>query len=207
MFAQSSQFVTPESLALADLFVVARYAGPDSLGFAPDRYVEERPGGAPWMTDEQQDALVDNVNNRGMGLISVHCSIWNPERAKWLELIGAEKPYMHTKVQPTLLHQLNQNHPITAGIEEFNFGDDEIFSADLIPGKSEVLFNLKGEEQPIDKPGGWCRETGKGRVVALLPGHIPSPYMKAGYKEIMWRSAHWAMKKDIPAADHIADSY
>ena len=206
MFAQSSQFVTPESLALADLFVVARYAGGDSLGWAPDRVIEERPNGAPWMTDEQQDAIVANVN-RGMGLLSIHCSIWNPERLKYLELLGVTKSIMHTKVQPAHIHDLNQDHPITVGIEPFDTGDDEIFNAVLKPGLSTPLFKTKGEEEPIDGNGGWCREVGSGRVVALLPGHIPSPYMQGPYKVIMWRAAHWAMKKDIPAADHIEDGY
>ncbi|HDY88089.1 MAG TPA: hypothetical protein ENH82_08260 [bacterium] len=206
MFSQSSQFVTPETLKLADLFIVCRYAGPDSLGWAPDRMIEDRPPGAPFMTDEQENAMIENVN-RGMGLLSIHCSIWNPEREKFLGLIGAEKSIMHTKVQPAHIHELNPKHPITRGIEPFDTGDDEIFNADLKPGQSELLFKTSGEEQKINANGGWCREEGKGRVVALLPGHIPSPYMKGSYKKIMWRSAHWAMKKDIPTEDHCKDGY
>ncbi len=206
MFAQSSGFVTPDVLKLADLFVVCRYAGPDSLGWAPDRMIEDRPSGAPFMTDEQENAIIENVN-RGMGLLSIHCSIWNPKREKFLGLLGTEKSIMHTKVQPAHIHNLNQNHPITKGLEPFDTGDDEIFNAELKPGMSELLFNTSGEEQKIDANGGWCREEGKGRVVALLPGHIPGPYMKGSYRKIMWRSAHWAMKKDIPPDDHCEDGY
>jgi type 1 glutamine amidotransferase len=204
LFAQSSQFVTPASLSEADLFVVCRYAGPDSLGWAPDRVIEDRPESSPFMTDAQQDAIVENVK-KGMGLISVHCSIWNPERTKYMDLLGVEKPIMHTKVQPAHIHELNQNHPITKGIGEFDTGDDEIFNADLKPGQSTLLFKTSGEEQKINANGGWCREEGKGRVVALLPGHIPTPYMKKAYREIMWRSAYWAMKKDIPPFTHIKE--
>jgi len=40
MFAQSSRFVTPEVLADTDLFIFARYAGGDSLGWSPDGIVE-----------------------------------------------------------------------------------------------------------------------------------------------------------------------
>lgn len=206
LYAQSAQFVTPQALANADLFVVCRYAGSDSLGYVPDRMVEDRPGGAPFMTDELQDAIIENVN-RGMGLISVHCSIWNPKREKFMDLLGVVKPIMHTKVQPAHIHNLNQNHPITSGLEPFDTGDDEIFNAELKPGQSTILFNTSGEEEKIDANGGWCREVGRGRVVALLPGHIPGPYMKGTYRKIMWRSAHWAMKKDIPPDDHCTDGY
>jgi len=199
-FAQTARAVTPEVLAQTDLFMVSRYAGPDTQGFSTDEMVEHRPEPTPFMTDELEDALVANVN-RGMGLMSLHCSVWNGEKKKFMELIGVEKPYMHTKVQPTLLHDLNPDHPITKDVSESMFGDDEIFSADLIPGKSEVLFRLRGEEQPQDKAGGWAREEGAGRVVTLLPGHQADPYHDSSYKEILWRSIHWAMKKDIPPSD------
>lgn len=199
-FAQTARVVTPEVLADTDLFMVCRYAGPDTQGFSTDEMVEHRPDSTPFMTDELEEAIIANVN-RGMGLMSLHCSVWNGQKKRYMELVGVEKPYMHTKVQPALLHDLNPDHPITKGVKESMFGDDEIFSADLIPGKSTVLFKLKGEEQPQDKAGGWCREEGRGRVVSLLPGHQASPYHDSSYKEILWRSIHWAMRKDIPPSD------
>ncbi len=207
MFAQSSQFVTPEALSKTDLFIFARYAGPDSLGWSNDEIVEYRPTSAPFMTDEQEDAIVDNVMNRGMGLIAVHCSIWNPERTKYLDLLGVEKSIMHTKVQPAHIHELNQKHVITKGLKDFNTGDDEIFNAELKPGQSTLLFKTSGEEQKIDANGGWCRNAGKGRIVALLPGHNSGPYMQEAYKKIMWRSAHWAMKKKPGSEDNLGRGF
>ena len=199
-FAQTARTVTPEVLADTDLFMLCRYAGEDTQGFSTDEMVEHRPDATPFMTDELETAIINNVN-RGMGFISLHCGVWNGEKKLYMELIGVEKPYMHTKIQPTLLHDLNSNHPITKGVPESMFGDDEIFSADLIPGKSELLFKLKGEEQPQDKAGGWCHDQGKGRVVVLLPGHQANPYHDSSYKEILWRTVHWVMRKDIPRSD------
>ncbi len=196
MFASATRFVTPEVLAETDLFVVARYAKTNSLGWSPDKIVEVRSEEVPFLTDERGNAIIENVH-RGMGLLAMHCTIWNGERKKFMDLLGVEKPHMHTKVQPAYLHKLNRNHPITGGVEPCNIAEDEIFSADLIPGRSEILYNLKGEEQPIDIPGGWCHDAGKGRVVVLLPGHTPHPFHKKSFKEIMWRSAYWAMKKNI----------
>ncbi len=195
MFTQSSQFVTPEVLKDTDLFIFCRYSGPDTLGWVPDRYVEDRPKGAPFMTDEQEEAIVDYVTNRGMGLMVIHCGVWNAKNAKLMKLIGVEKPYMHTPVQPTLMYKFNENHTITRGLEEAKFVDDEIFSADLT-SDAVVLYNLKGEEFPQDKPGGWCTEMGKGRTVTLLPGHTPHPYHTTPHKETIWRGAHWAMHRE-----------
>ncbi len=211
LFAQSSDNITPELLAECDLLVLARYATDTqetnfSLGWSPEPIVEYRPRAAVFMTDDQEEAIIENVR-RGMGLLAIHCTIWNPKKTRFLKLLGVERPIMHTKVQPAYIHRLNAGHPITAGIEPFNTGDDEIFNAVMLPEQSEMLFYTQGEEEPVDAYGGWCREEGQGRIVALLPGHTPGPYMQRPYREIMWRSAHWAMKKNIPPSPHITDTY
>lgn len=197
MFAQSTKFVTPDVLASTDLFIESRYAKTNNLGWSPDTIVEKRDDEELFLTDEREQAIIDNVR-RGMGLLAMHCAIWNGERPKFMDLLGIQTPYMHTKIQPALLHKLNADHPITRGVAESKIGEDEIFRADLIPGRTTALFNLKGDEQPIDTTGGWCTESGKGRVVVLLPGHTPDPFHTKTFKELMWRSAHWAMKIDIP---------
>lgn len=212
MFAQDSAFITPELLDTTDLFVMTRYMTDTqktnfSLGFSPDQIVEQRATPSYFMTDELEGAIIRNVR-RGMGLLSLHCSIWNPNKPGYLALLGVEKPVMHTKVQPTLAHDLNPDHPITKGIEGFAIGDDEIFSAVMQNNAVYTpLFKLKGDEQPVDILGGWCREEGKGRVVSLLPGHTTDPYVRQNYRRILWNSAYWAMKKTIPDAPHIQANF
>ncbi|MFC1539612.1 ThuA domain-containing protein [Candidatus Latescibacterota bacterium] len=205
MFAQSSQFVTPAVLADTDLFIFARYAGGDSLGWSPEGIIEKRPRSAPWMTDEQQDAIYDNVTKRGMGIIPVHCSMWNPDRPKFMELIGVKEPLMHGPIMNTSFYDLNRNHPITKGLEPFET-EDEIFGANMAESGYVPLMraNQKGWspagiiDPPLDRPAAWAREAGNGRVVVLncLASH--ECYWKREMKELMWRSAHWAMKMDIP---------
>ena len=197
IFAQSSQFVTAEALELADLFIVARYAGPDSLGWVPDGMVEDRPSGAPWMTDEQENAIVANVQ-RGMGLLSMHCSIWNPERTKYMELLGVKKPLMHGPVQFVKIHDINQSHPITKGLNDFDISLDENFGAELDASRVTLLYKSTGKQDNRIDNAAWCRDEGKGRVAVLLFGHIPQPFHVKEVKQIMWRSAHWAMRRDIP---------
>ncbi len=201
LFAQDSQFVTPEVLADADLFVMTRYATATqdvnvSPGWSPDGIIESWPSPTDFMTNAQENAIVSNVR-RGMGLLSIHCSIWNFDRRKYLDLLGVEKPIMHTKVQPAHIQELNQDHPITRGIEPFDIGDDEIFNAEMKEGMYTHLFNTTGEEQKINAIGGWCREESAGRIVSLLPGHTQLPYMTGPYKKIMWRSAHWALRRPL----------
>ncbi len=198
LFAQDTRFVTPELLATADLFVESRYAKTNSLGWDHGAEVaDERMDEVVFLTDEREASIIENVR-RGMGLLAMHCAIWNGERPRFMDLLGIAEPHMHTRIQPALLHKLNETHPITRGVQQANLGEDEIFSADLKPGAAEVLFNLKGEATPIDQEGGWCRTEGKGRVVVLLPGHDQNPFHVGSFKDIMWRSAHWAMGREIP---------
>lgn len=208
LFAPAVESLTPEVLSQTDLLILCRYgtvtdehwnlsSGNMTLGFTTDRFVENRPTPPSFMSDELETAIIANVR-RGMGLLAVHCTVWNGERPRFMELLGVKKPVMHTIVQPARIHNLNANHPITKGIQPFDIGDDEIFNAEMMPGKYELLFNTSGDEQKITAFGGWCREEGKGRVVALLPGHLPGPYMQVPYNEIMWRAAHWALRKEIP---------
>ena len=216
MFAQSSQFVTPEALSETDLFVFCRYEGPDTIGWSPLGIVKERPEAAPWMTEEQEKAIIENVK-RGMGIIPYHCSIFNPNRKKYLELIGVKKPIIHGHIRHmTTFYDMNQNHPITRGVEPFE-EVDEIFDAEMFDVEYELLFRARQENQEmdrlptwaielnhkiagpiLDRPGGWTREVDDGRIVYLNCGSTPEVFWSKSMKEIMWRSAHWAMKMDIP---------
>ena len=229
LFAQSSQFVTPEALALTDLFIVARYAGGDTMGWTPDGMVEKRPRGAAWMTSEQEQAIVENVTQRGMGLIPVHCTLWNPEQKQFMKLIGVKEPLMHGHMVMTGFYEMNQDHPISRGVEPFE-AVDEIFDAVMIDDNFIPLFRAKqtpelltkdmdytqftfypgqksGRYFPLDRLAGWARESGNGRVVMLNFLSHQMVFWKKSVKEIMWRSAHWAMHRDIPESGLIEGAY
>lgn len=201
LFAQSSQFVTPKTLAEADLFVVARYAGPDSVGFTGEGVVEKRPEGAPWMTDDQEEAIVENVTGRGMGLLHMHCSTFATDRKSYLDLVGITKPIMHGPVQRVQIHDINQDHPITKGIGEFVIDLDENFGVELAVDRTTVLYKSTGEQDKRTDIAAWCLDAGKGRAVGLHFGHVPQPFHRPEIKTVMWRSAHWAMRRDIPPSD------
>jgi type 1 glutamine amidotransferase len=196
-FARSAEHITPEEIVEADLCILSRSDGYDTPTWSSEPFVEERPTGSRFMTDAQEQAIVAGVCDRGMGLLSLHSTIWHPDRRSFLDLQGVAKPVMHTPVEPVYAYALNREHPITKGIEPFEFGDDEVFDAELKPGKSEILFKTAGAESRRHAVGGWCREAGKGRVVTLLPGHTQFPYRQESYQRIMWRSAQWALGREV----------
>ena len=223
LFAQSSQFVTPELLDTTDLFVFCRYGGAEWRGWSGEGIVETRPESAPWMTDEQEASIIKNVR-RGMGLLPYHCSIYIGDKKKYMELLGVKRPIVHGNIREmTTFYNMNQNHPISRGIEPFE-EFDEIFDAEFYDVDYEILFRAKQNfpklDKPytfmqhfpeliemsktgakLDRPGGWTREVGDGRIVYLNCGSTPEVFWRKSMKELMWRSAHWAMKKDIPPSN------
>ena len=222
LFAQSSKFITPEVLNNTDLFIFSRYGG-GNPGFTTDGLVEERPASAPWMSNEQEDAIVENVTKRGMGIIPFHCSIANTANKKVLELMGVKEMIMHGPCVWTSFYDLNPYHPITDGVESFE-EVDEIFGAVMLDVDYTPLFKAKqnyellrkasgdlydgyyGERAdfPLDRLAGWTREVGNGRMVYLNCMSYQTVFWKKSMKEIMWRSAYWAMNKDIPESGLIA---
>ena len=196
-FVQASRYFTPELISDADLFISARYSGRDSIGWSTDPVVVDRPQGDKIWTDEQTEALFDNVRSRGMGWMAVHCTLFSG-RKDIEDFIGIE-PILHQEIQPCIIKDLNREHPITKDINSFFFNLDEQFDAQIKnPAMTTLLFRSLAVHDKRDAVGGWCLERGKGRVVGLLPGHYQWTYRVPEYQEIFWRAAHWAMKREIP---------
>ena len=70
MATADARYVTPEFISDADLLIITRWGGPIE-GFSPEPILE---GAAPsdgYMSDELEAAIVENVQNRGMGFMAV----------------------------------------------------------------------------------------------------------------------------------------
>ncbi len=196
IFVQSSRFFTPELLKDADLLITSRHGGADPIDWRPDGLVDSlREGASPW-TVENVNAIIANVRNRGMGFLALHCTISSRNRA--LEDFLDAAPIMHNEVQPLWVRDLNQDHPITRGMGKFLINLDEQFAAVIKSPETVTLFETTAIHDKRHAIGGWCLERGKGRIAAFLPGHGQWAYRIPEYQEILWRAAHWALRRDIP---------
>ncbi|MFA6472429.1 MAG: ThuA domain-containing protein [Candidatus Latescibacterota bacterium] len=191
-----SRYVTPELLSDTDLLIITRWGGPVA-GFSPEPIREKIPSNDDYMSDELENAIIENVVNRGMGFMALHCTIWTPDKKKFTEMMGI-KPYMHGPVQTVHLHNFNQNHPITKGMQDYDLPLDENFGVELIDKKAIPLYESTGREDKRHDIAGWCVEQGKGRIVGLAAGHTYTSWRDKKYRELYWRGAHWAMRRDIP---------
>ena len=191
--------VTPELLSQTDLFIYTRWQGFvgtwDSQPLTDTTVKIQRP---EYDYSGFLSTIVDNVKNRGMGFMSLHCTIWNPDETKFLEMMGI-KPMMHGPVQTVHMHDFNQNHPISKGIEDFDLPLDENFGVELIDPAAVPLYESTGHDDKRHDIAGWCIEQGEGRVVGLAAGHTYTSWRHPLYRKLYARGAYWAMKKDIPA--------
>ena len=196
LFVQSNRFFTPDLISDADLLVLSRSSAPEHIDWRPDGLADSAQKGDILWTDENVAAVIGNIRDRGMGMLALHCASYARNRAVF-DLLGVE-PVMHNQLQPLWVHDTNQDHPITKGIGKFFISLDEQFAAVIKSHYTTTLFMTTAIHDKREAVGGWCLEDGKGRIVGLLPGHTPDPYGVPEYREILWRSAFWAMKRDIP---------
>ena len=98
IFVKASRFFTPELISDADLLITARYGGPDSIGLSTEGLVDTQERGEDLWTDENVKAIIDNIRNRGMGFMPLHCTLFCGKK-DILDLMGIE-PIMHNEIQP-----------------------------------------------------------------------------------------------------------
>ncbi len=219
LFTHDARYVTPDFLSDTDLLIITRWLGPIP-GWVPGPIIEERNETDGFMSDELEEAIIDNVRNRGMGFIALHATVTCADKPKLGELMGIES-VMHGAFQQVRLYDLNKDHPITTNIKnwrnvegrgdkwwlreltdetitEFELSTDENFGAKIVNKNVVTLFKSEGLKDKRIDIGGWCIEQGKGRIVGLHAGHLSNQFFHPINRQLHWRAAHWAMKRDIP---------
>jgi len=199
LYTYDNYAVTPEVLSQADIFIYTRweyFVGTwDSQPLMDTTAQKKHP---PFDYDGFLDVIMDNVENRGMGFMPLHCTIAHYSNTKFCDFMGV-RTMMHGPIQTVHMHNFNQDHPISRGIDDFDLGLDENFGVELTDPTAVPLYESTGLDDKRHDIAGWCVEKGKGRIVGLAAGHTHTAWRHPDYYKLYVRGAHWAMKKDIPA--------
>lgn len=196
LFTQDARYVTPDVVADADLLIITRWGG-GIEGWCPDPFQEGAMENDGYMSQELEEAIVDNVVDRGMGFMALHCTCWSPELIKFNEMMGIEG-IMHGPVQDVSMYNFNPDHPISADVADFVMPLDENFGVVLKHPDAVPLYETLGAQDKRHDIAGWALENGNGRVVGLVAGHSHTAWRNKTYQTLHWRGAHWALKRDIP---------
>jgi type 1 glutamine amidotransferase len=127
-------------------------------------------------TRSQQEALLDYVKS-GHGYVSIHgadnaAPDWIPE---WREMLGGVfshvgLPDSKTKQGTFTVKIVNNDHPITRGLKDFELKDELYYKIQMQPGvEKEALATIDYDNGTW--PVAWTRVYGKGRVFHTPLGH------------------------------------
>ena len=197
IFVRANKYFTPDLISDADLLITCRAVGADPLDiFAEDGSVSDKlVKGAMLWTDTNVKAIIDNVRNRGMGLLAIHNTVLCDNR-EFMDFIDVEGIGPHA-FEPIWYTRINKTHPVMQGIGKFSILHDEQLSVIIKSGSTSTLFESTSVHEKRQAISGWALESGKGRIVGLLPGSTIHAYKTPEYQNILWRSAHWAMNREI----------
>ena len=182
-FIENVTELNAKNLAKFQLLVILR----DGMNW-PDGY--DKPP-VKWMTDEQQQAIWDFVNNGG-GFLALHNAqgIY-PPNGLYYKLFGGDygghpKPYMFT------VRIENKNHPLTAGVEDFEIFDEQHMVKYYLGPENMLLRTIARDNQAA--VGGWRRELGKGRFCYYSPGHTPEALGHPMMQRLIRNAINWLLK-------------
>ncbi len=197
IFVRSNKLFTPQLISDADLLMICRDNSPDPIdlsgedGLLSDTIVR----GTTLYTDANVKTIIDNVRNRGMGLLAMHNTIMcnNLQFMNFIDVVG-EGPRNY---EPIWYTRINKTHPIMQGIGKFPAIIDQQLAAVIKTTSTATLFESTMVHEKRRAISGWALDSGKGRIVGLLPGSTIHVYQTPEYQNIIWRAAHWAMRRDI----------
>ena len=182
-FLENDQGLSAESLKEVQLLVILR----DGMNW-PDGY--DKPA-VKWMTGAQQQAIWDFVHNGG-GFLPLHNAqgIYPPD-GLYYKLLGGDygghpKPYVFT------VRIENKNHPVTAGVEDFEIFDEQHTVKYYLDREHLLLRSIARDN--LAAPAGWWREMGKGRLVYLAPGHTPDALGHPMMQRLLRNAMRWCLR-------------
>jgi hypothetical protein len=184
-FLEDPTALNAKALAGYSLLIIARNGR-----YWPDGYGKPQ---TAWMTEEQQKAIWDFVES-GRGFLAVHnAHTMYPPNGPYYKLFGGDfgghpKPYVFT------IRVENKNHPISAGVEDFDIYDEQHMSKYFLDQEHLLLRSVARDNQQA--AAGWWNEIGKGRFCYLSPGHTPEALNHPMMQRLIRGAARWLLRMD-----------
>lgn len=184
-FIEDPAELNAKSLADVSLLIIARNGR-----YWPEGYGKPQ---TAWMTDTQQKAIWDFVNNGG-GFLGVHnAHTMYPPGGLYYKLFGGDfgghpKPYTFT------IRIENKNHPITAGVEDYDIFDEQHMSKYDLDQNHLLLRSVAPDNRQA--AAGWWNEIGKGRMCYLSPGHTAEAINHPMTQRLLRNAMSWLVRED-----------
>ena len=144
-------------------------------------------GNRSGLTSQQESDLLNYVQSGG-GLVAVHSasSSFNDSDA-FVNLVGGAFK-AHGDATFSVRH-LMPNHPVKAGVPEFESWDETYVHMKHNPDKTVLSVRVEGDHE---EPWTWVRNHGDGRVFYTAWGHDERTWRQPGFRQLLDRGIRWA---------------
>ncbi|MCF2490035.1 PVC-type heme-binding CxxCH protein [Dyadobacter sp. CY347] len=143
----------------------------------------------------QETAVKDFVEG-GKALIPLHAASFCFQNSDWyIKAVGAQ---FSTHKYGTFTAPITKpNHPVMAGLKEFETWDETYVHAKINPDINILQERVEGTHH---EPWTWVRTQGKGRVFYTAYGHDERTWKQKGFHDLVLNGVLWAINDDAKAA-------
>ena len=152
------------------------------------------------ITPEQQNAYI-NLLKKGASMIFLHHSLVSYQ--KWPEFVRIVGGQYHTDpvvvngdtLNASYDHDINfpvkveQNHPVTKGISDFEIVDEVYGGAEIMPQVKPLLSTTHPKSM---RYVAWVNHYGNSDVIYIQLGHGPSGYTNPNYRKLIQQAIEWS---------------
>jgi type 1 glutamine amidotransferase len=147
-------------------------------------------------------ALLDTYTKRGGGLVVLHDGMCSDDAPWFSTVAGAAKQHGEPNWSRGVLkmHFADKSHPITKGLDDFEFNDEAFFMLRTAPGMhplATAAIPQKGEVVPQAWVYEHTQAGGKPyRAFVSMQAHYYKNFSHPTYQELLLRGIAWAGKRD-----------
>lgn len=159
----------------------------------------------PWFEENVNEctpADFENYVRQGGGFLAVHagCSFSEknlPENClkpcgEYISFAGC-RFVTHPPRCPVSYQVVDGRHPVTAGVEDFCVRDEH-YQIEMTADDARIL--MESASADADRmPAAYVREMGRGRLCALIPGHILAVWQEPQFQKLLANAINWCMRK------------
>jgi len=151
------------------------------------------------LTDAQKQKLLERVRS-GVGVVGIHASYYSFEEWEdYHRLYGARFVKHEASDARLVVTIVDKEHPITQGLDDSFEVVSELYQSTPPAEDCRILARSREAGTDPEYPSVWTRTYGKGRIVAILPGHWPDSYRVDGFQKLLASAARWAARRSNAA--------
>jgi uncharacterized protein len=153
---------------------------------------QEIPGGEQGWWEKNTLAALDQLGATGQGIMILHHALlaykgW----PLWNDLVGVEgRTFGYYMNQSLRVHVETHEHPVCAGISDFDLVDETYTMDDALEGNGNTILLTTSHEKSM-KTLAWTRRCGNSNVFCWESGHDGAAFRNPTYRVIMERAINW----------------